>query len=451
MSLKAPVNKNYCAVVVSLKEFVQLPNCDNVQAAIIFNNSVIVSKSAKAGDVGVFFPVETQLSKGFLGNNNLFRKPEWGNSDQALKGFFEESGRVKAVKFRGHKSEGFFIPINSLDYALASTGVNQDLLIEGAEFESIGAEEICCKYVPQRRIGTPGGRNQAKQVRVEDRILDGQFRFHYDTENLRRNIHKIQPDDFISISDKWHGTSAVFANILVDRPLNWIERILDRLGVAVQKHKYGIVWSSRRVVKGVDSEQKPGAVHFYESDIWGAVAHEIQGRIPKGFTLYGEIVGFTSDGGAIQKGYHYGCQPKQHSLLIYRVTMTSADGMVLELPWLQMLEFCAKYGFDPVKPIWYGRARDFSPIAVDMADFRGGLAWQEMLLRKLEADYVTDQQCAYNDRAVPAEGIVVRIDRMEGSEAFKLKNFSFLKRESDELDKGTVDIETEESAPAEVA
>lgn len=98
IKLGTPKNRNYAAVVVALQNFVDLPNCDNVKAALIFGNSVIVGKDTKTGDVGVFFPVETQLLREFLANNNLFRKPEWGNVDQEKKGFFEEHGRVKAKR-----------------------------------------------------------------------------------------------------------------------------------------------------------------------------------------------------------------------------------------------------------------------------------------------------------------------------------------------------------------
>lgn len=50
-----------------------------------------------------------------------------------------------------------------------------------------------------------------------------------------------------------------------------------------------------------------------------------------------------------------------------------------------------------------------------------------------------------NDFKVPAEGIVVRVDRLETCDSYKLKNFKFLAKESLELDKGEIDIESVES------
>lgn len=48
MTFEKPQNPNYCATVVELRSFVDLPNCDNVKAALIFGNSVIVGKDTAA-------------------------------------------------------------------------------------------------------------------------------------------------------------------------------------------------------------------------------------------------------------------------------------------------------------------------------------------------------------------------------------------------------------------
>lgn len=437
-TFNAPKNPNYAATVVALSTFVDLPNCDNVKAAIIFGNHVIVSKDTKAGDLGLFFPVETALSAEFLGQNNLYRKAEFGNVDPEKKGYFEQHGRIKAVKFRGHKSEGFWIPWTALSYI-----PGLQILDIGDTFDSIGDHEICRKYVP--KSNRRGGLNvsRARVARLEDAFVENQFRFHFDTENLRRNIQKIQPTDWISISDKWHGTSVVIANLLVKRELAWYERLLKKIGVKVQDTTYGLAYSSRKVVKAVNGRTK-ASNHFYSDDIWGIVAKEIEDRVPKGFTIYGEIVGYTPQGGAIQGGYAYGCQPGTHKLVVYRVTSTNADGQTLELNWLQLKEFCTKYGFEMVKEFWYGQAKNFVTAPWVEVDH-----FQQELLDRLEYLYVNDQDCPYNEPGTPAEGIVLRVDRLNECESFKLKNFRFLEHESKLLDKGEADIETLESEPVE--
>ena len=445
MNIEAPVNRNYAAVVVELSQFVQLDNCQNVKAALIFGNSVIVSKDTPSGAVGLFFPVECALSPEFCAANNLF-KDSTLNADPTKKGFFEQHGRVKAVKFRGHKSEGFWIPVESLSYCL---GDYRNLPV-GTEFDKLGEHPICHKYIPRgNRVQGEARIKQGRQARAEDKIIEGQFRFHIDTDNLRRNSHKLDPDMWISISEKWHGSSGVFANLLIKRELTWIERIARLVGVKVSDRQYGIVWSSRRVVKGIDGQEKANSVHFYGSDIWGVVAKEIADRIPKGYTIYGEVVGYTPEGGMIQKGYHYGCQPGTHRLLVYRVTSTNEDGRILELSWHQLQQFCAKYGFEMVKTLWHGRAIEFiNFLEPSLRDLPSGLSWQEVFLRELERHYITDAMCPHNNNEVPAEGIVLKVDRLEDAESYKLKNFRFISAESEANDKGEVDIETAESEPS---
>jgi hypothetical protein len=434
MQIKSPINNNYAAVVCKLNHFVELPNCDNIKAALVVGgNSVIVSKDSKAGEIGLYFPVECEISHEFVSQNNLYRKSEWGNLDPTKKGFFEQSKRVKAVKFRGNKSEGFWLPLSSLEYL----NIPLTSFEEGMLFDFLGDHEICRKYVSKRN---PAGQAhlRGRKPRLEDKIVEKQFLFHYDTENLRRNIHKIHPEDWISISDKWHGTSVIISNILVKRQLPWYEKLLKLIGIKIQENEYGIAYSSRRVIKEVNGATKTN-FHFYESDIWGIVANEVKSIIPKGYTLYGEIVGYTPSGSEIQKGYAYGCPIGGHRLLIYRVTSVNSDGHSIELSWPQMMEFCTKYGLEPVKELWYGKAKDFNILTDDIKVF------QEGLLNRLETQYVHDQMCEYNNLQVPAEGIVVRIDHLDQSEAFKLKNFRFLEAESKLLDKGESDIETEQS------
>jgi hypothetical protein len=440
MNFTEPKNKNYSAVIVRLDHFVALQNCDNVKAALIFGNSVIVSKSVESGAVGLFFPVETALNTAFLKNNNLYRKPEL-NADPAKKGYFEEHGRIKTVAFRGHKSEGFWIPLESLSYL----GIPLADLPMGVEFDNINGSEICRKYIP--KSNRVSGQRSVKGSRkpAEERIVPGQFSFHIDTAQLGRNTHRIQPSTVISISDKWHGTSAIFSHVLVQRNLTWLERLLQRFGVKVQDQEYGFTWASRKVIKGINEKAKDGVNHFYSTDIWSVVGEKIKPLIPKGYTIYGEIVGFLPDGGMIQKGYHYGCQPGEHRFLVYRVTCVNVDGKVIELSWNAMKEFCEKFGLEMVAEFYFGRADGFLPMAPQQQENE----WQESFLKVVQERYVRDAMCPHNAGEVPLEGVVVRVERYNECESYKLKSFLFKKRESDAADAGEVDVETIESESEE--
>lgn len=435
MKLAPPKNANYAATVVELKQFAPLAGCDNVQAALIYGNQVIVGKDAKPGDIGLFFPVETALSHEFLAANNLYVKPEYGNVDPAKKGFFEKHGRVKCVKFRGHRSEGFYIPFSAINYICE----NETFEI-GQEFDEINGHEICRKYVPARNPGRIYSAPKARG-RAEDRIQAGQFAYHIDTTKLDRNIHKLNPQDLISVTDKWHGTSAIFAHVLVNRPLNFLERCLATLGMRIEKTCYDYVWASRRVIKGVGDKPREGVQHYYASDIWGTVFQEVKDAIPKGYTLYGEIVGWTPDGSPIQDKYAYGCAPGQHKFLVYRATYTNPDGKVLNLSWPQIREFCNSRGLEHVRHLFYGYAGDLFGQTVNPVDEN----WQTKFLELLKQYFVNDSMCPFNNREVPAEGVVLRIERSDEFMAFKKKATRFLEFETKQLDKGVADIETVES------
>jgi hypothetical protein len=167
------------------------------------------------------------------------------------------------------------------------------------------------------------------------------------------------------------------------------------------------------------------------------VARELAPLIPKGYSIYGEIVGYTPDGAPIQPGYHYGCTEKAHRFLVYRVTHTNPDGKVIELSWHQMREFCERNGLEMVRELWWGAAIDFEEYTNEH--------WHEKVLAGLEEAYITEGPCPHNNNEVPAEGICIRVDRLDSCDIYKLKNFAFLERETKMLDKGEVDTETAES------
>lgn len=450
MRLEKPKNENYCATIVVLDNFVSIPKADKIKSALIFGNNVIVSKEAKAGNIGVFFPAECQLEHEFVSANNLYRKSEFGNVDPLQKGYFEKHCRIKCAKFLGVKSEGLWVPISSFDYLNSFYGSYSEGPVSaqlvpwvGKSFDKIGTHEICRKYVPKST--NVGPQNKAKVAKLADSIVDNQWRFHFDTENLRKNIHKISPFDIISISDKEHGTSAIIGKPLVIRKLTWYERLLKKIGVRIQEHIYGLTYSSRKVIKAVDGVDKSNGLHFYTEDIWGIVAKEISDKIPNSFLLYGEIVGYTPTGRAIQsasggRAYHYGCAVGEHRFAIYRVVTTNNEGLTLELSWPQMKEFCTKYGLEMVKELYYGPVSTLVPYDSSM-DIRD---WQENLLKTLGTLYVHDQDCVYN-KGLPAEGIVIRVDHLNECSSYKLKNFRFLMDESVLLDAGVADMETAES------
>lgn len=372
--------------------------------------------------------METRLLQTFLSANNLYRKQEL-NADPTQKGYFEEHGRIKAVRFRGHKSEGFFIPLSSL----STFAKEEDLqtLSVGTEFDEISGVRICEKYVI--RTNNSNGNSKAKSATTRiSRLVEGQFRLHNDTENFRKNVSKVQPNDVISITDKLHGTSFVVGRVLVKKTLDWKARLARFFGVEIKDTEYDTVYSSRRVVKN-EYETKEGE-HYYGYDLWAEIKDELEPSILNGITLYGEAVGFTKEGGYIQDKYDYGCQPKTKKIYIYRITQTNVDGKVIEFTWQQVKDYCNQYGLTHVPEVYYGRASNLFPLPTDNH-------WHANFLQYAESVYL-DKDCCYCNNKVPAEGVVIRIDKTFSFDAYKLKSFRFLEHETKMLDKGIVDMES---------
>lgn len=435
MKINEPVNKNYCAVVVKIEKLVPLANCANVQGAILFGNQVIVGNDTTLGTIGLFFPVECALSAEFLKHNNLNTSPEL-NADKKKKGYFSAHGRVKTQAFRKHRSEGFFIPLSSLDFIK-----HKPELKVGDEFDTIGSTLICKKYVvagKERVVNVKGAKKAVKRV---SRLLPDTFRHHIDTQKLDRNVYAVSPASIISLSRKLHGTSGVFANIPVKRKLNFIERALKYLGVKIADTEYDIVRSSRRVIKNstLDDPKNKGT-GFYKYDLWKDVADEIGGSIDKNVALYAEIVGFLPSGEAIQRGYSYNCAPNKYAVYLYRATLTNIDGKVVELNFKQLQAYAAKHSLNVVPEVYYGAAKDLFPdIAVDDN-------WHTNFLQRIKEELVEGKMCEMNNYSAPAEGICLRLENeLDTITTFKVKSFLFRSYESKLNDEEYISIEDEQS------
>ena len=455
MKLNKPKNSNYCATVVEIKTLIPLEKCDNVQAAIIMGNQVVVSKDIKIGDIGLFFPVETELSKEYLSNNNLYRKPEL-NIDSKQKGYFEENGRIRCVKFRGHKSEGLFMPYESVFPFLKDSPIlsseDGDILNVGDEFDELNGTLICQKYVikTNRTPGQPGSKKSKIDKKFESKLVENQFRFHTDTSMLYKNLHRIEPNSLIQISYKLHGTSGISSYVLCKRNITkrerfgaFIHNIYTNI-VTFGKNKfiitdthYDYLYSSRKVIK--NQELNPNAQHYYSEDIWGIAHKELEPFLQKGMTFYYEIVGYLPNGGAIQKDYDYGYEQGKYGIYIYRITSTNIDGKVIEFSAKQVQDFCKKNGLNSVPELYYGYAKDL--FTYQNINNPSDDDWRNEFLNYIKFKY-NEKQCFMCSNKVPEEGVVIRIEGLE-IEAYKQKSNRFYERETILLDKGESDIESE--------
>jgi hypothetical protein len=435
ISISSP--SNYLAKVHVISSLRKHSNADRLQCTSIDGNNVITGLDAKVGDVYVYFPVECTISKEFLSATNSFRDGVL-NSSPDIKGFFEDNCRVKAIKLRGEQSAGYIVPSSVLEGWFASKGLTVDFSKHsGSYFDKVGDFVICAKYVNPALLRSSVNRGaKPKKKAVESKVIPDQFRFHYDTEHLGRNIHSLQPDDVVTITQKLHGTSAVFARVKCKKSLNPVFRLLAKLGAPIIAESYDYVYSSRTVIKNMYADKQ--SLGFYDSDVWGSVFNKIKHAICDNITLYGEIVGYTSTGSYIQKPYDYGCAVGESKFYVYRITFTGNDGMVYDFTWNQMQDYCEKYGLSLVPILYHGKLGKLFP------DISTSDHWHENVLTSLQKAYL-EKKCSMCKNDVWNEGVVLKKESIFGR-AYKLKCFNFLAHESKAVDAGEVDIESSESS-----
>lgn len=427
MKINKPKNENYAATVVEIKNIIPIVGSDNIVHTNIFGNLVIVGKDTLVGTKGIYFPAETKLSADFLKYNNLYRKPEL-NTDNTKKGYFEENGRIRAVKLRGNTSMGLFMPISCVEYV---ADVNE--LNIGDTFDEINDVSICEKYIPKNQYSKGERNKNMGKVKRVSILVDKQFRLHYDTSHFGKNIHLFNLETLVSITRKLHGTSVVISKVLINKNISVWQKFLKLLGADINTTEYGNVYASRKVVKNEFAMKDKTNAHFYKEDIWKLANDEIKDFLSDGMTVYGEIVGYLPSGGGIQGKYDYDCNPGEHKLYIYRITYTNPSGDVFEFSAKQVQEWCRKNAVNAVPEVFYGKIKEVLPDIDYKTD-----NWRDSYLVELRNKYL-EKDCEICKNKLPDEGIVIR-DEVSG-EAFKYKSFAFLEKETKDLDAGVVDIE----------
>lgn len=421
MKLDQPENSNYAAVVVEIKALVPLANCDNVVGTPLLGFQAIVSKDTKIGDIGIVFPAETQLEDKFCYENNLYRHDD-KNKNLGVKGYIKDSRRVKAMKFRGHRSDCLFMSLESLKFTKAKI----DQLEINDTFDTINGEKICKKYVIKTYTPRIDKNKKPRFTRVDQKFLPE----HYDSDNFFRNADTIPLHQEVIITQKLHGTSVRIANTIVRRRLNPIEWVLKKLRVKIQETEFDNVYGSRKVIKDINN---PNQKHYYEMDIWSEEGKKLDGLLPENFILYGELVGWTSGGAPIQKGYTYGIPQGTCELYVYRVAFVNGQGVVTDLSWEHVKEFCND------------RAIKFVPELAKKiyVDFKA----DDYLNKRFYDEGWSNALDIPEDKKLVDEGICIRVDRM-APYILKAKSSIFLEHESKMLDEQAVDLEAQESAVA---
>ena len=274
----------YKAIVTKLKNVRPHPNADKVQLATCHGNQVVVGLDSKEDHWGVYFPCDGQLSHEFCHANNLYRDKKKNKFPDEKAGMFDDNRRVRAQRFRGEISDGFWVPLHNFGFIYVS-----GLDVEGFEFDEWGGVPICNKYVNPNTIKA-AQQNQGKKTRIAKTSI--MFKEHIDTEHFGKNVHQIKDGDLIIITEKLHGTSHRVGNVLVDRDLNLFERILKRFGVNINEYTWAYLNGTRRVVL---EEAKSNATQFHDPTIRDKAFKLFKDNLRKGETVYLEIVGYESE------------------------------------------------------------------------------------------------------------------------------------------------------------
>lgn len=511
-TLSEKAKEEYSCTIVRIGEIKPIEGSDFLALTMVNGNPIVIRRdSVKEGDIMIYAPIETALNHEFLSANNLYEIGEYhlnsnhkevsllieqDKKDEAKKivGFFNRHGRVKLIRLRGCPSMGFLITKNDLvkwDKDIEDVDLNE---LVGTDFDTINNKLFVKAYVPYTPpmpIRLTKAEKRAKKLKKYPKLIDGEFRFHYDTSLLPKYIHLIKPDDEVVISAKMHGTSICLGNVLMKKPieLNIIQKTFNKIAyknlrklkeanrainynkaifdiAKLEKFKklirksyklaYGNIYSSRTQIKNISSSdvkrKKNVRNGFYGVDVWGKFNELLKDYIPEGMMIYGEICGYVNNNGKlIQKDYDYGCDYGENFLMPYRITTSNSDHTKKEwevsdvFKW--MVNLIKKHPelkgvIKPINILYQGTLHNLYP------DININEHWHENILERLRNDkehFFMEEMDPMCNNKVPFEGIVLRICGDKFAEAFKLKCIRFKEKEQKNYDKGVTDIEVLEN------
>lgn len=413
---------SYCGFIVEVKELRKHSNADRLNVATFFGNDTIVDLSVNVGDIGVYFPVDGQLSIEFCDKNNLVRKKD--DAGNNIGGYLDPDKRnIRALKLRGEKSDGLFLPLSCFDY-LSKDVVNN--LNIGDQITILDGHEICTKYIP--RTNPKRERDSGNRVRKKKVPISPLFKEHADTEQLAYNLGRFKLGDQIEITLKMDGTSqrTGYLPVLKRYKKSLLDIILRKDGKPI--YDWGYVSGTRRVVLEDFEGGYYGSNSFREEH-----SKFFEGKLLKGEEVFYEVVGYTNDGSAImgkantpkeyqdkygkEMVFSYGCEVGKSDFFVYRMTMTNEDGDVFEYPPYLVRYRCEQMGCKTVPLL------DHFEITKDKIDGFGEAETPGEYV-KYRAEFYYDGEDPIGKTHV-REGVVVRVVNRPSFTAFKHKNFLY--------------------------
>jgi hypothetical protein len=303
-------------------------------------------------------------------HNNLYRENKGENKDPEEFGYFEASRRVRAIKLRGQKSEGFMSPLDALEW----TGTDLSKLRPGQRVDTLEGKVICEKYITRatREAKAKAGGKQRRKIQ--------QFNKVGNTEKFRYMANSIPKGALLTLSGKIHGTSGRTGQLLLSTEQPVQENALQRawrwfmrrpLPTKVTKAST-LVTGTRNTICCEGTEVPHVRPDGTEVPLGyrQLIHNSLEGCLRLGETVYYEIVALTDEGipefrhsvpadniaSKTRKKYgeamyyRYGVEAGNYGVWIYRITMQNEQGDAVQLSWNQMTKRANELGW-PVVPV----------------------------------------------------------------------------------------------------
>lgn len=405
---------SYTAIVCRLTQIRPHPKADRIQLATVLGNQVVVGLNSKDEDLGIFFPTDGVLSHEFAEANNLYNQSARNalglKSPEGQKlGFFDHHRRVRAQKFRGEKSDGFWLELNCLE----NFGFT-DHLKEGDQLTELGGHVFCEKwYNPKTLRALQGQQKKTKK----DSIY---FPKHIDTTQFRFVAETLPEDGVYYITEKLHGTSGRYGLVPDEVPLSRWKQFLNahvfRSGYFKPAQEWSYLNGSRQVIL----EKTAGEGYYGTNEFRYAAVRDLTLR--KGEILFFELVGWVAENTPIMPNhdstkledkkftskfgstipYTYGCPNGTSRLFLYKISHVNEDGIVTEQPWSEVVRRARELGLATV-PLLSG------PITSDSLKRKWSTESFHEALRHEVENWTAMQESMLSPLQVK-EGVVLRVE-----------------------------------------
>jgi RNA ligase (TIGR02306 family) len=270
--------------VVKIDNVLPHDNADRLELVQIKGWFLVSQKgNYKPGDLAIYLPIDSVLPQEL--EDQLFPP----DSKIKLSGH-----RIKSIKIRGAISQGMLIPLSFIPESLQQEGKDVTSHLKITKYEP-----------PEPQFGSIGSGTRASK---RGKSSHPDFSKYIDIENFKNYNTEFSYGELVYCSEKIHGTSARYSWVIKQT------NVLIRVWYWILLHlfKKDLRWEFLVGSRNIEVSSNP------EDNVYAKIAdqYKLREKIPKGFSLYGEIVGTN-----IQKNYAYGCVPGEHKLFVYDIKM----------------------------------------------------------------------------------------------------------------------------------